>query len=87
VWAAAGVADPAIDLAWPLFGTPGRFADEFGRTYPLDAALRRRALVLHTIEPWHEVVHADEPAAFGAAIGRVRERLRRAAEGPDTMSS
>jgi aminoglycoside phosphotransferase (APT) family kinase protein len=84
-WADARVADPATDLAWPLFGTPRRFAESFARTYPLDAALRRRALVLYAIEPWHEVVHADEPAAFAPAIRRLRERLRWVAEGPDTM--
>jgi aminoglycoside phosphotransferase (APT) family kinase protein len=84
-WADARVADPAIDLAWPLYGAPKRFAEELERTYPLDAELRRRALVLYAIEPWHEVVHADEPAAFAPAIHRVRERLRWVAEGPDTM--
>jgi aminoglycoside phosphotransferase (APT) family kinase protein len=86
-WADARVADPAIDLAWPLHGTPGRFAQEFERTYPLDAELRRRARVLYAIEPWHEVVHADEPAAFAPAIRHVRELLRWVAEGPDTMHS
>src|SRR5207244_7607057 len=74
-WADARIADPAIDLAWPLFGTSRRFAEEVARTYTLDAALRRRALVLYAIEPWHEVVHADEPRVFVGALARVRERL------------
>ena len=85
-WADARVADPAIDLAWPLFGTPRRFADEVERTYPLDAALRRRALVLYTLEPWHEVVHADEPRVFAAGLAHVRERLRKATGRLGTMA-
>jgi aminoglycoside phosphotransferase (APT) family kinase protein len=85
-WADARIADPAIDLAWPLFGTPRRFADEVARTYSLDAALIRRALVLYTIDPWHEVVHADEEAAHAAALWRVRERLREATGRLDTMA-
>jgi aminoglycoside phosphotransferase (APT) family kinase protein len=86
-WADARIADPAIDLAWPLFGTPRRFAEAFARAYGLDAGLRRRALVLFTLEPWHEVVHADEPRAFAAALAHVRERLRKATGSPDTMAS
>ena len=85
-WADARIADPAIDLAWPLFGAPRRFAEEVARTYPLDALLRRRALVLYTLEPWHEVVHADEPRAFADAIARVRERLAKVTGRLDTMA-
>jgi aminoglycoside phosphotransferase (APT) family kinase protein len=84
-WADARLADPAIDLAWPLCGTPRRFADEFARAYGVDPALRRRAEVIHAIEPWHEVEHADELMAFARAIARVRERLRAATGTADTM--
>jgi aminoglycoside phosphotransferase (APT) family kinase protein len=85
-WADARIADPAVDLAWPLFGTPRRFAEEVARTYSLDAASRRRALVHYALEPWHEVVHADEPMASARALARVRERLAKVTGRPDTMA-
>jgi len=85
-WSDARRADPAIDLAWALYGTPRRFADEFAAAYGVDAVPRRRAEVFWALEPWYEVVHADEPMELAAALSHVRERLPRAAGKPDTMA-
>ena len=83
-WTDARLGDPAIDLAWALQADP-RVAE----TYPVDAALARRALVYHALGPWHEVAwglgHGGRRWVESGLAG-VRARLRAVAGSPDTMA-
>ncbi|WP_030430181.1 phosphotransferase [Allokutzneria albata] len=56
-WTDAHLGDPAIDLAWTLFGTPAEFADALAETYGVSGELRHRALQWHRLGPWYEVTH------------------------------
>ncbi|MCP3804303.1 phosphotransferase [Allokutzneria sp. A3M-2-11 16] len=56
-WTDAHLGDPAIDLAWALFGTPPEFAHALAETYGVSGKLRRRALLWHRLGPWYEVTH------------------------------
>jgi aminoglycoside phosphotransferase (APT) family kinase protein len=86
-WTDARIGDPAIDLAWPLYGAPAEFAATFAATYGVDGRLARRALVHHALGPWHEVVHGLRTDRRWVATGLdgVRARLRRVADDAATM--
>jgi isopentenyldiphosphate isomerase/aminoglycoside phosphotransferase (APT) family kinase protein len=65
-WKDARVADPAVDLAWPLYGTPEPFAEAVATTYgPTDDELAR-ALDWHRLGPWYETMWGQGPG--GAAF-------------------
>lgn len=55
-WKDARVADPAVDLAWPLYGTPEPFAEAVATTYGVTDEELARALDWHRLEPWYEAM-------------------------------
>ncbi|MEJ3652783.1 phosphotransferase [Actinomycetes bacterium KLBMP 9759] len=75
----AHVGDAALDLAWPLHGTPTAFADALADAYGVSPALRGRALLWHRLGPWYEVEHGldtgDETDVRSGLAG-VLDRLR-----------
>jgi aminoglycoside phosphotransferase (APT) family kinase protein len=89
-WSDFALAEPAIDLAWPLFGTTAEFVSALSAAYGgVDAQVRRRALVYHAIGPWHEVVYGlatGERRWIESGLLGVRARLRKATGNADTMA-
>lgn len=78
-WTDAHVGDPAVDLAWALYGGGEAFADGVAQAYAPSAAERARALDWHRLGPWHEVTYGvdtgrDELVASG--MRGVVDRLR-----------
>ncbi|MFB7723578.1 phosphotransferase [Nocardia sp. NPDC056100] len=74
----AHLGDPAIDLAWALFGTPPEFGDAVTRTYGVTVQLRARAQIWHRLGPWHEVIHGldiDGAAVVEDGLAGVLTRL------------
>lgn len=78
-WTDACIGDPALDLAWVLYGTSAAFADSVGASYGVDSQLRKRALDWHALGPWHQVTFGwdtgdDAVAADGLSgvVGRLR---------------
>jgi aminoglycoside phosphotransferase (APT) family kinase protein len=78
-WSDARMGDPAIDLAWLLYGTSPPFAQqllsEYGRA---DTALPERALAFHRLGPWHEVLYGldeNRPELVRSGLTGIRERL------------
>jgi aminoglycoside phosphotransferase (APT) family kinase protein len=55
-WTDACLGDPAIDLAWVLHGTPGRFRNGVLRAYHPSFEERQRSMDWHRLGPWHEVL-------------------------------
>ncbi|HEY3528311.1 MAG TPA: phosphotransferase [Nocardioides sp.] len=55
-WKDARVADPAVDLAWPLYGTPERFAEAVATSYGVTDDELGRALDWHRLSPWYEAM-------------------------------
>lgn len=54
-WARAGVGDPAMDLAWPLYGAPEPVAEAVATTYGVSDDELHRALDWYRLEPWYAV--------------------------------
>lgn len=80
-WTDAHVGDPAIDLAWALFGTMPAFAEAVARAYGLTGELRTRARDWHALGPWHEVVYGQDtgqPGFVDSGVAGVVRRLRTA---------
>ena len=77
-WGDARIGDPALDLAWLLYGTGASFATEVLRAYGGDGDLRRRALYFRRLGPWHEVLFGlkhDRPNLVDSGLTGVRARL------------
>jgi aminoglycoside phosphotransferase (APT) family kinase protein len=80
-WSDARLGDPALDLAWLLYGTGTPFADGLLGAYAsaeTNTALRRRALFYHRLGPWHEVLYGLEtgrPELVASGLAGTRERL------------
>jgi aminoglycoside phosphotransferase (APT) family kinase protein len=55
-WTRARVADPATDLAWPLYGTPEPVAEAVARAYAVSDDELGRALDRHRLGPWYDVL-------------------------------
>jgi aminoglycoside phosphotransferase (APT) family kinase protein len=75
-WGDARVGDPAIDYAWPLYGTNPAFAEALAAHE--DATLARRALFYHRLGPWHEVLYRlDEqrPELVASGLEGIRGRF------------
>jgi aminoglycoside phosphotransferase (APT) family kinase protein len=60
-WKDARVADPAVDLAWPLFGTPEPFAEAVASAYAVTDEELARALDWHKLGPWYEAMWGQGP--------------------------
>ena len=77
-WTDARVGDPAIDLAWLLYGAPPAVAAAVAEAYGGDELTRRRAWAWHRLGPWHEVLYGlgSGPDGFVASgLAGVRQRL------------
>lgn len=79
-WGDSGIGDPAIDLAWTAYGASPEFVRALRQAYDPGSAVLARALDLHLLGPWHEVLFGldtgqDEYVASGLE-GAV-ERLER----------
>ena len=60
-WKDARVADPAVDLAWPLYGAPEPFAEGVVTAYGVTDDELARALDWHRLAPWYEVMWGQGP--------------------------
>ena len=60
-WKDARVADPAVDLAWPLYGAPEPFAEAVATAYGVTDEELARALDWHRLEPWYEAMWGQGP--------------------------
>lgn len=79
-WSDAHIGDPAIDLAWTLFGAPAEFAQALAGAYGVDRGLSRRARRWHQLGPWHEVTYGidtGQAAYVESGIRGVLSRLDR----------
>lgn len=79
-WGDCRVADPAIDLAWTVFGAGRPFADAVLSAYGADEALVGRGRDFHLLGPWHEVLYGLEsggPAYVESGLAGSVERLER----------
>lgn len=56
-WTDAHTGDPAIDLAWALYGGGEAFTGGVAHAYRPTDAERSRALDWRRLGPWHEVIH------------------------------
>lgn len=72
-WLDAGIGDPAMDLAWPLYGATPQFAEGFAREYGIDETLRRRAHDANATRAMSRVIRAlDLGADTGPAISHAQ---------------
>ncbi|HEX4470760.1 MAG TPA: phosphotransferase [Nocardioides sp.] len=55
-WTRARVADPAADLAWPLYGTPEPVAEAVATAYRVSDEELGRALDWYRLAPWYDVL-------------------------------
>ncbi len=88
-WGDCCLGDPALDLAWVLYGSEPAFAAGVRTAYRPDAALVRRALDWRRLGPWHEVLYGldvEEPDYVRSGLQGVEKRLRLAAATPDGQS-
>ncbi len=76
-WGDVVIGDPAIDLAWLLYGTKPSFAAGVARSYPVSDALAHRALDWHRLGPWHQVLHGIDHASTRDVAAGIRGVLRR----------
>jgi aminoglycoside phosphotransferase (APT) family kinase protein len=60
-WKDARVADPAVDLAWPLYGAPEPFAEAVATSYGVTDEELARALDWHRLGPWYDVLWGQGP--------------------------
>jgi isopentenyldiphosphate isomerase/aminoglycoside phosphotransferase (APT) family kinase protein len=60
-WKDARVADPAVDLAWPLYGAPEAFAEAVAAAYGVSDDELSRALDWHKLGPWYETLWGQGP--------------------------
>jgi aminoglycoside phosphotransferase (APT) family kinase protein len=81
-WSDACLGDPALDLAWLVYGTSSRFAEALLDAYAGDteshALLRARALFYHRLGPWHEVLYgleSERPELVASGLAGIRQRL------------
>ena len=78
-WVDARLGDPAIDLAWALYGTDAPFADAVATSYGgVTAVLSARAAFYHRRGPWYEVLYGLEtnrPELVASGLAGVRARL------------
>jgi aminoglycoside phosphotransferase (APT) family kinase protein/8-oxo-dGTP pyrophosphatase MutT (NUDIX family) len=60
-WTDARMGDPALDLAWVLYGAPEPFAEALATTYGVTDEELARALAWHRLGPWYEVLWGHGP--------------------------
>jgi aminoglycoside phosphotransferase (APT) family kinase protein len=78
-WGDARVGDPAIDLAWALYGVGRAFAAAVTHAYgDLQPAVRARAAFYHRRGPWYQVLYGLERGRtelVRSGLTGLRERL------------
>ena len=77
-WSDARVGDPALDLAWALYGAPEPFAEAVATTYGATDDELTRALAWWRLGPWYDVLWGQGPggpAYLEAGIRSIGERL------------
>lgn len=78
-WTDACIGDPALDLAWVLYGARPAFAEAVKAAYGANHDLVRRAHDWHLLGPWHEVTYGldlDNPEYISSGLAGVITRLR-----------
>ena len=75
-WKDARVADPAVDLAWPLYGTPEPFAEAVATSYGVTDDELGRALDWHRLSPWYEAMWGLGPGGSAVVESGVQGILR-----------
>ncbi len=78
-WGDSGVGDPALDLAWTLYGSGPAFAEALRAAYRPDDAVLMRGRDRHLIGPWHEVLFGldtDQPGFVASGLEGTTARLR-----------
>jgi aminoglycoside phosphotransferase (APT) family kinase protein/isopentenyldiphosphate isomerase len=71
-WKDARMADPAVDLAWPLYGTPEPFAEAVATSYGVTDDELARALDWHRLSPWYEAMWGLGPGGPEVLASGVR---------------
>ena len=77
-WSDAREADPALDLAWPLYGAPEPFADAVATAYGVTDDELGRALSWYRLGPWYEVLWGLGPGgqeAVDSGLAGIVDRL------------
>ncbi len=77
-WTDAGIGDPALDLAWPLYGTTRSFTQRLEEHYGVSSFLRERADFYHRLGPWFEVAYGletERDSLVQSGLAGVRARL------------
>lgn len=77
-WSDARIGDPALDLAWALYGTPEPFAEAVATAYDVTADELSRALDWHRLGPWYEVLWGQGPGGqefVDSGLAGIIERL------------
>jgi aminoglycoside phosphotransferase (APT) family kinase protein len=60
-WGDSCIADPAVDLAWTVFGAAPSFADSVVTAYRPGDEILARGRDWHLLGPWHEVLYGLGP--------------------------
>jgi aminoglycoside phosphotransferase (APT) family kinase protein len=71
-WKDARVADPAVDLAWPLYATSEPFAEAVATSYGVNDDELARALDWHRLGPWYEAMWGQGPGGPEVVSSGVR---------------
>ena len=74
----AHVGDPALDLAWTVFGSAPAFSEALLAAYDADDDLLARGRDWHLLGPWHEVLYGldiDDPGFVPSGLAGVEQRL------------
>lgn len=77
-WTDTCIGDPALDLAWALYGASAAFAEGVAASYDVDPTVRRHALDWHALGPWHQVTFgwdAGDDATAADGLSGVLHRL------------
>lgn len=80
-WTDACIGDPALDLAWVVFGTQPAFAEAVKAAYGANQDLVRRAQDWRLLGPWYEVTYGldlGDPGYVRSGMDGVISRLRSA---------
>jgi aminoglycoside phosphotransferase (APT) family kinase protein len=80
-WSDARVGDPAVDLAWPLYGAAGAVADGVATAYDVRPDLRDRARDWYLLVPWHQALRGldiDRPGDVAAGVAEAAARISQA---------
>jgi aminoglycoside phosphotransferase (APT) family kinase protein/8-oxo-dGTP pyrophosphatase MutT (NUDIX family) len=82
-WTDARIGDPALDLAWALYGAPEPFAEAVATTYAVTDEELTRALAWHRLGPWYEVLWGQGPggpeyvaSGLEGILARIGDRQR-----------